>query len=339
MMRADLERDEMAAYWFLRLQEPAVTVEEIDAALAWMAASEQNRLAFERVEDCWHVRPTTVAPQPNPAPAAPPDRTLARRLTRLGRVAALALLAVATAAGLGAGSAWMPEPTPARYTTAVGETRDIVLPDGSRVALGGASGIAVEYRPRERRVVLIDGEALFKVAKQPQRPFIVEAAGGSARALGTVFNVRRGAEGVTVSVAEGLVQVQLAASAAAPAGAGVRLPIGSEVTYSAAAGLGAVRAVNPERVLGWTRGVLTFIDRPLAAVVVDLNRYSPRLITIDDERIRHIRVTGSVTVRGIEEWLHALENVIAVELHASGTGLTLRAAPVRSAANGVKAAP
>lgn len=334
-MRAELERDEMAAYWFLRLQEPAVTVEEIDAALAWMAASEQNRLAFERVEDCWHVRATAAAPQASPVPAAPPVRTLAQRL---GRVAALALLVVATAVGLGAGSAWMPEPTPARYTTAVGETRDIVLPDGSRVALGGASGIAVEYRPRERRVVLIDGEALFKVAKQPQRPFIVEAAGGSARALGTVFNVRRGAEGVTVSVAEGLVQVQLAASAAAPAVAGVRLPIGSEVTYSAAAGLGAVRAVNPERVLGWTRGVLTFIDRPLAAVVVDLNRYSPRLITIDDERIRHIRVTGSVTVRGIEEWLHALENVIAVELQETGTGLTLRAAPIRRAANGAKAA-
>jgi transmembrane sensor len=100
--------------------------------------------------------------------------------------------------------------------------------------------------------------------------------------------------------------------------------VGTEVTYSAAAGLGTARSVNPERVGGWARGVLTFIDRPLVAVVADLNRYSPRLITIEDEGVRHIRVTGSVTVGGIAEWLRALENVSAVEFDDTGDAMVLR---------------
>lgn len=310
-MRSDLDRCEMATHWFLRLQDAAVTLEEIDAALEWIDASEQNRLAFEQVESCWHLQ----APPEMPADALTPRP---RRMLKYGRIAALALLAVIFL-GLGADSPWMPASAPAHYATVVGETRDIVLPDGSRVTLGGASGIVVDYHPHTRRVVLVDGEALFKVAKRPDRPFIVEAAGGSARALGTTFNVRRGAEGVTVSVAEGLVQVQLAGGDDS-----VHLPIGNEVTYSQAAGLGASRTVNPERVVGWTRGVLTFIDRPLVAVVADLNRYSSQLITIEDDAIRSIRVTGSVTVGGISEWLHALENVIAVELHETGGRLQLR---------------
>lgn len=309
-MRSDLDRCELATHWFLRLQDSAVTMEEIDAALEWIDASEQNRLAFERVEACWHLQ----APQEMPADTL---TSRPRRVPTYGRIAALALLAVIFL-GLGADSPWMPASAPAHYATAVGETRDIVLPDGSRVTLGGASDIAVDYHPYARRVVLVDGEALFRVAKRPDRPFIVEAAGGSARALGTTFNVRRGAEGVTVSVAEGLVQVQLKGGDDS-----VRLPIGNEVTYSQT-GLGASRTVNPERVVGWTRGVLTFIDRPLVAVVADLNRYSPRLITIEDEAIRSIRVTGSVTVGGIAEWLRALENVLAVELHETGGQLRLR---------------
>lgn len=310
-MRSDLDRREMATHWFLRLQDSAVSVKEIDAALEWIDASEQNRLAFERVESCWHLQ----APPELPATALTPQP---RRMLKYRRIAALALLAVIFL-GLGADSSWLPASAPAHYATVVGETRDIVLSDGSRVTLGGASGITVDYHPHTRRVVLVDGEALFKVAKRPDRPFIVEAAGGSAQALGTTFNVRRGTEGVTVSVAEGLVQVQLAGGDDR-----VRLPIGSEVTYSQAGGLGASRTVNPERVAGWTRGVLTFIDRPLVAVVADLNRYSSRLITIEDDAIRSIRVTGSVTVGGISEWLRALENVIAVELHETGGQLRLR---------------
>jgi transmembrane sensor len=237
-------------------------------------------------------------------------------------VAAVVLLVVAVGVGIRTGAPLPDAPQLERYATAVGEVRRIELLDGSEMTLGGASSVAVEYGAETRRVVLADGEILLKVARQLQRPFVVEAGGGYARVLGTVFSVRRGTEGVTVGVAEGLVEVGLSGADAAP----VRLPLGREVTYSASAGVGPVRAISPERVGAWSRGVLTFIDRPLAAVVADINRYSPRLVVIDNETLKSLRVTGTVSVQGIDEWLKALQNVSAIELDDSGTDWVLRRA-------------
>lgn len=317
-------RDEQAAFWFLKLQEPDASVEEIDAALDWIEASDDNRRAFDRVQCCWHAGNPAAVSAPS-APAASNAALAWRALLTRTLWAAAVLLVVAAGMGIHKGSFRSDAHQLERYATAVGEIRRIELLDGSEMTLGGASSVAVDYRAEMRRVVLADGEVLLKVAKEPERPFVVEAGGGYARALGTVFSVRRGTEGVTVGVAEGLVEVGLSETDAVPA----RLPLGREVTYSASAGIGPVRAINPTRVGAWSRGVLTFIDRPLAAVVVDINRYSPRLVVIDGERLKSLRVTGTVGVQGIGEWLGALQSVAALELDDSGPDWVLRQADVQ----------
>lgn len=311
---------EQAAHWFLRLRDADIDADEIEAALAWLAESPEHQAAYDAVERVWDGSAPAAA-EPSPIRQAEPVGTRSFILTRVWRVAAAILVLVGLAAGARYSSYWEETPAPVRYASVVGETRSITLADGSTVTLGAASSISVEYAAQVRRVVLTDGEALFTVAKNPARPFIVEAAGGSAQALGTVFNVHRGPEGVTVGVAEGVVQVKATAGASAPA---VRLPAGTEVTYTALAELGPVRNVRAERVGAWQRGVLSFIDRPLGAVVADLNRYSNRLIVIDDESLKQMHVSGSVTMTGIEEWLRALQGTAVVELRESDRALTLQ---------------
>jgi len=317
-MKAD-DLHEQAAHWFLRLREADIDADDIEAALAWLAESPEHQAAYDAVERVW-------AGPAEPSPIREPEPAATRRFipASVWRVAAAILVLVGLATGARFFSRGEETPVPVRYASVVGETRSIALADGSTVTLGAASAISVEYAARVRRVVLTDGEALFSVAKNPARPFIVEAAGGSAQALGTVFNVHRGPEGVTVAVAEGVVQVKATTDTPAPA---VRLPAGTEVTYTAQAELGAVRNVRAERVGGWRRGVLSFIDRPLGAVVADLNRYSTRLIAIDDESLKQMRVSGSVTTAGIEEWLRALQGTAAIELRESDRALTLRKSP------------
>ena len=83
----------------------------------------------------------------------------------------------------------------------------MTLADGSVVDLAPESELVVRYRSRERLIALNHGEALFHVAKNPGRPFIVQAALTSVRAVGTVFNVERGDQGVSVTVVEGRVAV------------------------------------------------------------------------------------------------------------------------------------
>jgi transmembrane sensor len=93
------------------------------------------------------------------------------------------------------------------YSTGVGEQRSIVLNDGSTVELNSRSRVRVRFSDAERDIDLIEGQALFHVAKNPQRPFIVSADGTHIRAVGTQFDVYRKSSGTVVTVVEGKVAV------------------------------------------------------------------------------------------------------------------------------------
>jgi transmembrane sensor len=97
------------------------------------------------------------------------------------------------------------------YSTDIGERRSLTLADGSTVDLNARSSIRIEFSNAERRVELLQGQALFQVAKDKHRPFIVRTADTSVRAVGTQFDVYRKSSGTTVTVLEGVVAVYSAA--------------------------------------------------------------------------------------------------------------------------------
>jgi transmembrane sensor len=101
---------------------------------------------------------------------------------------------------------WQSERYPL-YTTDVGERRSLTLPDGSTVDLNARSSIRIEFSKGERRVELLDGQALFQVAKNKERPFIVRSGDATVRAVGTQFDVYRKSSGTTITVLEGRVAV------------------------------------------------------------------------------------------------------------------------------------
>jgi transmembrane sensor len=93
------------------------------------------------------------------------------------------------------------------YTTGIGEQRSLTLEDASFVELNSKSRVRVNYSAKERTVELLAGQALFKVAKNPARPFIVRTGDTSVRAVGTQFDVYRKSSGIVVTVIEGKVAV------------------------------------------------------------------------------------------------------------------------------------
>src|SRR5260221_5540279 len=101
---------------------------------------------------------------------------------------------------------WQTECYPS-YSTDVGERRSLTLDDGSTVDLNARSKVRIEFSKAERRVDLIEGQALFQVAKNMDRPFIVKSGEATVRAVGTQFDVDRKATGTTVTVLEGRVVV------------------------------------------------------------------------------------------------------------------------------------
>ena len=106
-----------------------------------------------------------------------------------------------------AGAVWWQTNGFPSYTTDIGERRSITLADGSTVDLNSRSRLRVEFTKGERRVELAEGQALFQVAKDKNRPFIVSSGNAIVRAVGTQFDVYRKANGTTVTVLEGRVAV------------------------------------------------------------------------------------------------------------------------------------
>jgi transmembrane sensor len=93
------------------------------------------------------------------------------------------------------------------YATALGEQRSIQFEDGSTVELNSRSKIRVKYSKQERDVELIEGQALFHVAHDTDRPFIVAVGATRVRAVGTQFDVYKKSAGTVVTVVEGRVAV------------------------------------------------------------------------------------------------------------------------------------
>jgi transmembrane sensor len=113
-----------------------------------------------------------------------------------------------------AGAVWWQVHRYPLYATDIGERRSITLADGSTVDLNARSQLRVEFTNSERRVELVDGQALFQVSKDKARPFIVHSGAATVRAVGTQFDVYRRDSGTTITVLEGRVAVYAGARTA-----------------------------------------------------------------------------------------------------------------------------
>ncbi len=322
-MRYPTAREERAAYWYLKLQDPQVGADVIQAALDWQSDPE-NRAAFDRVEAFWRAWPNEM-PKSSHAGPAKHVRWTGWATSWQAAAAVVAIVSL----GIWAATSRRNE-TPAviahQYSTKVGQIRTVWLEDGTEVILSGATTVRTDFSADLRRIVMSDGEALFLVAKDAQRPFIVNVPNGSARALGTIFNVHRGPDESTISVIEGIVQVS---PPAWRPGANANLLAGAQVAVSTDGVVGQIKAVNPQEVASWQSGRLIFVDRSLRSVIADLNRYSGTPVTLAATVADDVRVSGSIQLDRIEEWLRALDPAFGIDVIHNERGLVLVSRPLQ----------
>lgn len=276
--------DAEAANWVIRLGGEPLRAEEQSRLDEWLTASPAHRTAFARAQRLWDAL-GQVAAQAPPAWQNPP---CSHRMLRIAAALVIVL------GGAGIAGFWYGNPAvmlAADYRTAPGESRNVTLSDGSVVELDTASALAVRFNNGERRVELLTGTAYFTVAPMQgaeTRPFIVAAANGTAKALGTQFMVRRQDNGAEVMVAEH--KVRVAVSGPQPAEA--VLSPGQEVHYDTMRGLGPVAQVDIGMASSWRQGRLVFDNVPLADVVAALNRYRRGRIVITNPNLAGRRVSG-----------------------------------------------
>lgn len=185
------------------------------------------------------------------------------------------------------------------YAAGHAENRRVTLSDGSLVDLSAESRVDVAFTPGERRLILRSGEALFQVAHNPARPFIVSAANGEVRALGTAFNVRVSARSAEVAIVEGVVRVEASDGSASANHRQAIVRAGQQVDYGSTAQNGrsvtymsAPQSVEIDDVTAWQRGRLVFRGTPLSEVIAVANRYAAKPIRLNDPSKASMPVFG-----------------------------------------------
>lgn len=333
MTTPDRRRDEprnpaveaAAADWLVQ-HDRGLSAAQQDAFLQWLAASPAHLESFERHRRMWadfnvlaQWRPEHSA-EPNPDLLARPART-----TPLRWVAPL----FAAAAAIAVAAWWAPSVRTGAESSVAFEAasyRQETLSDGTVVDLNRGAHLMLQYTPGERRVVLVQGEAQFAVARNPARPFVVRAGGVDVRAIGTAFNVKLDGAQLEVLVTEGTVHVaQHPAPAAAPgSGPSVAPPVVARVgaghrtiiPVTPTSTLPAVVPASPreiERLLDWQPRLLDFDSTPLAEVAATFNRRNRLQLVLADADIGAMPIVASIRSDNVEGFVRLLEATMGLQ--------------------------
>jgi transmembrane sensor len=292
--------DHAATEWVARIDRGLKDDEEI-ALEQWLAADARCKGALERAQMVWRnldrAQVFRIADDQRRAPDAAmhaPDATHAPRAAKGRGSKAAAYAAALAAAVIVSVGVWFGLNRNDLSTT-VGEIRQVPLNDGSRVTLDTGSRIAVEYRAETRTVRLESGEALFEVAKDPQRPFVVQAGNIRVRALGTAFLVRRRSDDdVDVTVTKGVVDVWSETHRPRTA---VRLKAGTgtSLTGGTVAPPQDLTARQIERAIDWKLGIVNLDGRTLGEAAAEINRYNRLRVVIPDPHLAAQPLVGNVS--------------------------------------------
>lgn len=318
--------DAEAAGWIARLQSSDRCSATDDGLRAWLNADGAHEEAFERAMEIWGILPGAALVAENLAPA-PSSRPVARRrpvwVARPSPAWSLALAACLLLIVIGGGAGWWLMSRTLGYETQLGEQKVATLKDGTRIALNTDTQLAVDYEEDVRRVRLDRGEAMFEVAPNPKRPFIVTAGDRTVRAVGTSFIVRRTEGGVVVTLIEGKVAInQIGNARSQPADAPTLLRAGERLTVIPDAP-SLIDRPSMEAATAWRRGQAVFNDAPLSSAVAELNRYGGPRITIGDPRLASLRVSGVFATNDTAEFASAIASLHGVHVQQTGTELRI----------------
>lgn len=214
------------------------------------------------------------------------------------------------------------------YATGIGEQRVIKLDDGSTVELNTGSRIRVHFSEHRRDLDLVAGQAMFHVAKDPRRPFIVASNDTRIRAVGTEFDVYRRESDTTVTVLEGQVAVLDSTAggdrgdlAATPLSAGEQITV--EMRMAAATSPPLPKRTNVAAATAWTQHRLVFDSTPLTMVAEEFNRYNTRHVIVEGKGLSEFHISGSFASTDPSSLLRFLETQPGLIVHETAADIRI----------------
>lgn len=343
MMSNARRGDELVA-WFLRRHAAQWTAADEQAFQDWLAVPE-NQAAYARWEADWQLMdamPQSAADRLRAQVAA--DRsaraTLPASAPRRRHLLArgLALAGVAAMATSGGWLAWQHLQTQPVYeqafATRKGQQSDVTLPDGSQLRLDTGTALQATFLRGRREIRLNEGQAMFSVTADAQRPFLVVAGPVTVTVVGTRFSVRRtpqlpGREGVEIAVEEGRVRVVHAddvAPSGALAGQALELTPGQKLVFAGDGRQSVLSKVAVDDIAPWRSMQLSFSDVPLRSAVAEMERYGDMGIAAIAPEAAALRLSGTFDPRNPAAARRLLADALPLRLVPGANGVEIQPA-------------
>ncbi|MEM9965533.1 MAG: FecR domain-containing protein [Asticcacaulis sp.] len=278
-----------AAQWLVRLKD-APQDEVCEAQFdAWLAASPLHESAWQDMQQTVEVMRAAVVAELGVTDLAQARRQKAthgtgRRFVTLGAAAAAACVMLVAAPDM---AGWAHREWASDFATGGGVMRTVHLEDGTKVHLGPESALRVNYSPSERQVELMAGQALFEVAKAPERPFRVHTRALTTTVLGTAFDVRLQDDDAYVGVQHGQVKVETVR-----AKTGANLSAGDWLSVSADGQVTQGQRA-PELIGVWRQGDLLAREQTIEALVAEIRPWFRGQIILANKALGQQKITGT----------------------------------------------
>ena len=314
------DHDAQAAYWLTKLNSPDASPALRKAFEVWRDEDDRHAIAFEQASSVWEQSEVLMLD---------PDILNLRRdilneafrpkvsvLKRFAPIAAALVLAIVGVAALSSTlisnlttstpDVALTQPTQVvvaemtirdRFNTQEGEQKTVLLPDGSIIDLNENTNVQIAFSGDSRKLDMTSGQAIFTVAKDQDRPFVVLAGGRSITALGTEFEVKIDQSDMAVTLVEGKIVVDSLSddreqfkSQALPKPIELRP---GQVLQTSGRMTQSINSTDIMEAGAWRRSSLAFNGEKLSTVISILNRFPAETITIDDPSLADLEIGGT----------------------------------------------
>lgn len=313
-MEENSEHIANAVGWYIKLTSEDVSPADKQAWLDWINQSKQNKVAWDEIKS------TLSKFQSIPSEIGMSVLNRNSNKVDLDRRTTLKHFALFAAAALPTG--FLLKDKLIRdfyydYSTNVGERKQVVLADGSKVVLNTNSAVMVNYSSTQRTIRLHQGEMLITTGHENgfDKPMLIETTHGSVEPMGTRFNVRKFDTFTRVSLYEGKLKIT---------------PKYNDVSFYMYAqeevDLHTLNVVPSAAELklsdAWLNGYIEVNNIPLKILIDELARYQPGLLVCHPD-IQNITISGAYSIDDIGTSLNSLSQSFPIKIQRATRFLTL----------------
>lgn len=307
-----------------------ISAEELQILETWVKASEANKKLFQSWKHAWQLAGTNtlqfdiekakqdlfekISTNSTKQHQISPEPT-SRKLNLTWRIAAAVLVFVALGFLLITMFGNKDQELIA-YNAVLTETLD----DGSQITLNQNTTLVYPKTfDKRKREVKLAGDAFFEVARDPKKPFIIEAGGMQVQVLGTSFYVdaRPDKKQVEVTVKTGKVALL------APDQSQVVLTAGQKGIFIKNQKTLYTEENTDENFLAWKTRHIQFEDAGLAEVLEVLNRTYGVHLTLQNTKLETCRLTATFDNDSIDDVLIIISKTLDIEINRTANSIIL----------------